>query len=274
MTLLEGAYQTRAWLVKMAKIVFIETWCQELPDVPIELPSPEVLQVMVNSLATSRGQVKLAIRPILEYGFGFLKWDSSPKATNDNLRTFSTLHPNAFHCTKFNPLYGHYESELLTKSITAALFSGPYSVGITFRDYFDPLLLTTVTFILANMQFCLEEWETGQFQPRDLKTSDMLNKYIAHLQGLKEAHQAAKGRMARLQEHWFKFGFEFSGAVPVQEPAYQPIMLRSQVWPDTPISDDDCDMADQSVDSNNEPEEPETHPDGRYTAKAKAKGRM
>ncbi|KAG9074170.1 hypothetical protein FRC06_010888 [Ceratobasidium sp. 370] len=211
---------------------------------------------MVNSLATSRGQVKLAIWPILEYGFGFLKWDSSPKATNDNLRTFSTLHPNTFHCTKFNPLYGHYKSELLTKSIAAALFSGPYSVGVTFY---------------AILSQGMGDQAVSATASEDKR---YVNKYIAHLRGLKEACQATKGRMAHLQEHWFEFGFEFSGAVPVQEPAYQPITLCSQVRPDTPIADDDCDMADQSVDSNDEPEEPETHPDGRYTAKAKAKGRM
>ncbi|KAG9092896.1 hypothetical protein FRC06_011745 [Ceratobasidium sp. 370] len=276
MTLLEGAYQTRAWLMKMAKIVFIETWRQELPEVPIELPTQEVLQVMVNSLATSRGQVKLAIRPIVEYGFDLLKWDTSPEAVNHNLQIFSNVHPNVFHCLEFNPVYGHYESDLLTKAIAATLFNGPYSVGATFHDYFEPMPLTTVAFILANMQFCLEEWETGQYQPHDLKTSGMLNKYIAHLRGLKEARRAAKGRMARLQDHWFEFGFEFSGATPTDPPIYQPITLRGEVRPDTPVSDNDQIMTEQppeSDDASSDPDEPETYPDGRYTAKTKGKSR-
>ncbi|KAG8728868.1 hypothetical protein FRC10_004508, partial [Ceratobasidium sp. 414] len=160
-TLIEGPYQTRAWLIKVAKIVFIITWRQELPEVPVQLPSEEVLQVMVNSLATSRGQVKLVIRPMMEHGLELVKWDSSPEVINRNLEIFSTVHPNAFHCTEYYPMYGHYESSLLTKAIAAALFGGPYSVGVTFRDYFEPMPLTTVAFILANMQFCIEEWETG-----------------------------------------------------------------------------------------------------------------
>ncbi|KAG8732314.1 hypothetical protein FRC10_001016, partial [Ceratobasidium sp. 414] len=75
-------------------------------------------------------------------------------------------------------------------------------------------------------------------------------------------------------EHWFDFGFEFSGAIPDHEPLYQPITLRSEVRPDTPVSDDDHSMhkpaadGDASLDSA----EPETHPDGCYT-NAKGKGR-
>ncbi|KAG9089976.1 hypothetical protein FRC06_001263 [Ceratobasidium sp. 370] len=205
-TLIEGPYQTCAWLMKVAKMLFIEAWRQELPEVPIQLPSEEVLQVMVNSLAMSRRQIKPAIRPMVEHGFEFLKWDSSPEIINRNLKIFSAIHPNAFYCTEFDPTYGHYESSLLTKAIAAALFGGPYSVGVTFRDYFEPMPLTTVTFILANMQFCIEEWEAGQWVSQDLSTSDMLNKYVAHLQGLKEAHAAVRGHIGRLQDHWFAFG--------------------------------------------------------------------
>jgi hypothetical protein len=56
------------------------------------------------------------------------------------------------------------------------------------------------------MQFCVEEWENGYFQSRDLSTANMLNKYICHLRGLKAARKAAKRRMTRLQSAWFEFG--------------------------------------------------------------------
>ncbi|KAG9094046.1 hypothetical protein FRC06_011216 [Ceratobasidium sp. 370] len=144
---------------------------------------------------------------------------------------------------RFEPAYGHYESSLVTKSIAAALFTGPKLVGITFQDFFDPMPLTTVAFVPAN------EWESGQWQPRDLSTSNMLNKYMAHLRGLKVAQSAARGRMRHLQEHWFEFGFEYSGAMPVDDPIYQPITQRSEVRPDTPISDEDDDLtAEQPTD--------------------------
>ncbi|KAG9076856.1 hypothetical protein FRC06_009245 [Ceratobasidium sp. 370] len=110
-------------------------------------------------------------------------------------------------------------------------------------------------------------------------TSDMLNKYVAHLQGLKAAQSAARGRMRRLQEHWFEFGFEYSGTMPVNDPIYQPITQRSEVRPDTPISDEDDDLiAEQPTDEpwfllSDDDAEPETNADGRYTTKAKGKGR-
>ncbi|KAG9086909.1 hypothetical protein FRC06_002820, partial [Ceratobasidium sp. 370] len=95
------------------------------------------------------GQIKLAVRPIVEYGLDFLKWNTSPAATNKNIQIFSLVHPNAFHCLEFQPAYGHYKSSLVTKSIAATLFNGPNSVSATFCEYFDPMPLTTVAFILA-----------------------------------------------------------------------------------------------------------------------------
>lgn len=56
------------------------------------------------------------------------------------------------------------------------------------------------------MQFCIEEWEHGYFQPRDLSTNAMLGKYVCHYNGLKAAAAAAPARMARLQRHWFEYG--------------------------------------------------------------------
>lgn len=56
------------------------------------------------------------------------------------------------------------------------------------------------------MQFGAEEYETGHFRTHDLSMTDMLNKYVAHLRGLKEARAVAKARMARLQQHWFDYG--------------------------------------------------------------------
>ncbi|KAG9097484.1 hypothetical protein FRC06_007491, partial [Ceratobasidium sp. 370] len=45
LSLVEGPYQTRTWFLKMAKVIFAETWHQELPKVPIHDPSEEILQV-------------------------------------------------------------------------------------------------------------------------------------------------------------------------------------------------------------------------------------
>ncbi|KAG8706172.1 hypothetical protein FRC09_002545 [Ceratobasidium sp. 395] len=232
--LMEGSYQTRGLFLRWSLPVFEETWSQELPGVAYEPPSHQALQVMVNSLATYRCKVKEALRPLVQYAYGFDKPASTPAAINRNIEIFRSIHPNRFHCIDYLPPYGHYESDILAHAIAVSLFGSPSSIGVMFRSFFSPMPLTVVAFILANMQFCIEEFEHGQYSSHDLNASDMLNKYVAHLRGLKEAAAGARARMNRLQDYWFDFGFEYSGAMEVDDPYTQQITLRADIRPDTP----------------------------------------
>ncbi|KAG9096298.1 hypothetical protein FRC06_008817 [Ceratobasidium sp. 370] len=276
--LTEGAWQTRGLFARWAPPVYIETWEQELPGVPIEPPSPETIQIMVNGLATGRGKVKDVLRPFTQYTFGFEKPALNNEAIDRNLAIFREIHPNRFHCLEYQPAYGHYESNALSQAIAVALFSNPTSVGVTFRNYFDPMPLTTVAFVLANdidylqVQFCIEEYEHGQYQPHDLNAADMLNKYVAHLRGLKEARAGAKARMLRLQQEWFDYGFEYSGAMMIDDPYTQMITLRSEIRPDTPPADDEAEQPDDFL-PEDESEGSEAEDNGRYSKRAKGKGR-
>ncbi|KAG9093484.1 hypothetical protein FRC06_011502, partial [Ceratobasidium sp. 370] len=260
-SLKEGAIRTHATFTDWAGDVWIKTWCQHLPHLPPQVASAVIKQVMVNGLATGRGRFKDPVRQLIQYKLKFVKPASTPEAINRNLEIFDAVHPNTFHCTRFSLPYGHYESDLLTQAIALTMFSSPTAIGVVHRKFFDPMPLTTVAFVLAiasNMQFCIEEWETGYFKARDLSMTDLLHKYVAHLRGLKETRIPAKGRMQQLQEHWFEFGYQYSGTIQIQEPYYQPITLRKDVRPDTP-----------EPESESEPEAV----DGRYTARAKGKGR-
>lgn len=55
------------------------------------------------------------------------------------------------------------------------------------------------------MKFCIEEWSNGWFEPKDLSAGDMLEKYEAHLFGLKEAKAVASSRISDLQEDLYTF---------------------------------------------------------------------
>lgn len=55
------------------------------------------------------------------------------------------------------------------------------------------------------MQFCIEEWVNGWFQPKDLSAGNMLEKYEAHLFGLKEAFAVAPDRIHKLQDDLVEF---------------------------------------------------------------------
>ncbi|KAG8700538.1 hypothetical protein FRC09_005894 [Ceratobasidium sp. 395] len=275
-SLKEGAIQTRGTFSTWADKCWMKTMREVLPGLKPTTPTLDIKQIMINGLATGRGRFKDPIRPLVQYELGLLKPAMTPEEINHNLEVFARVHPNTFHCTQFDPPYGHYESTLLTHAIAATMFGHPGAVGVVYQNYFNPIPLVTVAFVLAITQFCLEEWRTGQFKPRDLSMTDLLNKYVAHLRGLKEARAAAHLRMERLQQHWFDFGMDYSGSSRPSQKYSQPVTLRSDVRPDTPESDIEL------VDPEEIPNEPEEIPDeysnevdenGRYTARAKGKGR-
>ncbi|KAG8683329.1 hypothetical protein FRC08_014341 [Ceratobasidium sp. 394] len=202
----EGAWQTRGLCESWVSPLWEITWGQEYPHLPVEPPSKRSIQCAVNALPTFRGKSKELLRPFIEFYFGFKKPATTPDAIAHNIALADKLLPNVFHCLAYDPPYGHYEGEALRLAIAIVLFGSPTAVGVAFRGYFKPVPETAVAYVLANMQFTIEEWTTGKFQPRDLNASDMLNKYVAHLRGLKAARRRARLRFKRLADDWFDFG--------------------------------------------------------------------
>jgi hypothetical protein len=123
-----------------------------------------------------------------------------------------------------SPRRGHYESTDIGRVISACLAYGPTLVIVQFPNHFDPVPITVVAFILAlvciifhvrsssdtnhpilQWQFCLYEWSNGYFESRELGSSHMLDKYKAHLAGLKELHTVAPRRFLKLQDEWTQY---------------------------------------------------------------------
>ncbi|KAG8679637.1 hypothetical protein FRC08_016850 [Ceratobasidium sp. 394] len=202
----KGAWQTRGLCASWVPTIWDLTWGQEYPHLPIEPPSNRSIQCAVNALPTFRGRSKELLRPFVEFYFSFKKPAATPDAIAHNVSLADKLLPNNFHCLAYDPPYGHYEGKALSLAIAITLFGSPTAVGIAFSGYFNPLPETAVAYVLANMQFTVEEWRTGKFKPHDLNASDMLNKYVAHLRGLKAACRCAKARFKRLAQDWFDFG--------------------------------------------------------------------
>ncbi|KAG8734100.1 hypothetical protein FRC10_011941 [Ceratobasidium sp. 414] len=269
----KGAIQTRPMFFEWSDKSWLKIWRQQLPNLPPEVASTTVKQILVNNMATGRGRFKDPVRPLVLHTFKLLKPALTDEDVNHNLKTFLLIHPNTFHCTRFTPPYGHYENDLVTEAIATTMFYSPTAVGVVYREFFNPMPLTTVAFVLSIIQFCIEEWETGKFRPHDLSMTDLLNKYVAHLRGLKAASKVAKNRMARLQQHWFDFGLEYSGATAADQDIYQPTTQSHDVRPDTPEpeSEEEPD-AENGQCGDNEPN-PETDEEGRYTTQAKGKDR-
>jgi hypothetical protein len=56
------------------------------------------------------------------------------------------------------------------------------------------------------MQFCIAEWESGHFEPKDLDARKQLQIYEAHFAGLKNYERAAADRLSQFRIEWFKYG--------------------------------------------------------------------
>ncbi|KAG8728126.1 hypothetical protein FRC10_005284, partial [Ceratobasidium sp. 414] len=148
-SLKEGAVQPRATFLHWAGKSWCVTWRQQLPHLELQPASLMIKSILVNGLATGRGRFKDPIWPLVEFKLGFIKPPLNDVDVNRNLAIFRAVHLNAFHCTSFSPPYGHYEGDLVTYTIACTMFSTPTSIGVIHREFFKPMRLTTVAFVLA-----------------------------------------------------------------------------------------------------------------------------
>ncbi|KAF8594584.1 hypothetical protein BDV93DRAFT_565269, partial [Ceratobasidium sp. AG-I] len=270
----KGPYQTRGRFIHWARQIHERVWNNEAPDVPYIAATQGELEVMVNNLASLRGRVKEYLRPVIVTGYGFKRFAVSQEDIQFNRDLYATLCPNNFHCTEFSPRSGHYENEEIFSALAAGLFNGPNSVGALFEEYFVDMPLQVVAFILAMMQFCIEEWSNGWFEAKDLSAGNMLEKYEAHLFGLKEALAVAEGRIVKLQEKLFTFGQDYALASTSRHNGGQERIHRSEIRPDTPPPTDDEYDEDVPAEYQDEEDVPiEFNEAGRLTSRAKGKGR-
>ncbi|KAG9088432.1 hypothetical protein FS749_002169 [Ceratobasidium sp. UAMH 11750] len=233
--LAEGIYQTRLTFLEWAAEIHYETWKILLPKVPYQVATQAELEVMVNYIATFRGKAKDRLRPVVAHIHEFEHRVATQEDIQRNLDIFNLVYPNSFHCTTYSPRRaGHYENEDIARCIAAALFYAPSSVGVQFPDYFVGMPLTIVAFILALWQFCLEEWSNGWWESRDLSAAHMLDKYEAHLAGLKNLQTIAGNRLSELQDSWLLYAEQYSGASFARPRGGQAITLLSELRPDTP----------------------------------------
>ncbi|CAE6506126.1 unnamed protein product [Rhizoctonia solani] len=224
--LTEGPYQTRAVFTMWARVMWRETWAMELPGVPSRDATDEEIQVIIAGLTTNRGRVKEHLRPIVEFILGFNRFAVTPEEVALNISVFERHHPNSFHCLEQEPeRRGHYESELMHHAFALGLFHNEGSVGAVFREYFENMEPATVAFILANIQFCVEEWSTGRHENRDLSTGQMLAKFESHLMAWRQFRRVAPRRARTLTREWFEHGLHYSGAA---QPAEEQGLLPSQ----------------------------------------------
>ncbi|KAG9127158.1 hypothetical protein FRC07_000416 [Ceratobasidium sp. 392] len=234
--LCEGIYQTRATFLHWAALIHKATWQMELPNVPYVAASMAELEIVNGQLPpTLHGKMKERIRPIIANSHGFEHCAVTQQTIQDNLDQFHKIYPNSFHCTSTRPRTGHYKHPNIGHCIAASLFYGPNSPGALFPDYMEDMPLTLVVFILTLVNAILRQGVVGRyFVSCNLGALKMLNKYKAHLAGLKDLRKVAPRLVVDLQNRWFEYASEYSGASFVCSRADQPTSQQSEMRPDTP----------------------------------------
>ncbi|KAG8745883.1 hypothetical protein FRC11_012927, partial [Ceratobasidium sp. 423] len=147
--LAEGVYQTRATYLEWAGLIHQATSEMELPDHTYKKPPAEILEILVNAVATLRGKVKERLCEFIARVSGFKQTTKNKKLIEQNLIYFNRLYPNSFHCRNIDPRSGDYESAEISHCITLALFHSPNSVRVLYPDYFQEMPLPIVAFALA-----------------------------------------------------------------------------------------------------------------------------
>ncbi|QRV95466.1 hypothetical protein RhiJN_23484 [Ceratobasidium sp. AG-Ba] len=233
--LVEGVYQTRATFLKFAELIHEKTWGLLIQELLYVAATTAELEVLVNYLATLRGKVKERLRPVIAEIHGLQQRIATQEDVQHNLDAYHQAHPNSFHCASMSPRSGHYESPHIGRVIGAGLGYGPTSVIVQFPEYFENMPITVVAFMLALWQFCLEEWSNGYWESRELGAAHMLDKYEAHLAGLKELRSVAPRRFQRLQDEWSAYIRDYTGASFIRTSTGQAITDRSELRPDSPV---------------------------------------
>ncbi|KAJ1303018.1 hypothetical protein OPQ81_011219 [Rhizoctonia solani] len=211
--LVEDPYMTQGLAMLTASVVHEDTWLANLSGVAY---SPAMCE-----------QCEIA-------GFGFI-WAADTEEDFLQNEDLFELVKDSFYCISFDPPEGHYKSREIHRAIGAGLFNSPNSVGILYQDYFNPMPLAVVAFVIAVMEFCIEEWSSGFFEHADLDTKNMLEKYRFHLSELEALRDILSDLVTKLQKEWFEYGMKYScsSRAPCQSNSRQPTH-RSEFWSKTP----------------------------------------
>ncbi|KAG8735269.1 hypothetical protein FRC10_010811 [Ceratobasidium sp. 414] len=214
-TLAYGPYLTRETYLMWAPLVYEIAWYHVFPSRPYHSPSEIAYPIMVNNLATLKCNVKLSLRPVTEFIFKLKKPALTQADIDHNLNIIRYVYPLRFHCTDPWARRGHYEGLVIPRAIAAALFNSESSVGVMFHEFFDPIPIPTLAYILTNIEFCLSEWTTGRHQPLSLKATGrhgLLNMYLSHTENIRRYRTVRKKYLDDLRYEWFQYGLVYSGA--------------------------------------------------------------
>ncbi|KAF8595748.1 hypothetical protein BDV93DRAFT_514724 [Ceratobasidium sp. AG-I] len=276
----KGVYQNQETCLKWALNCYRRGWKEHARHVDYEEAPNDLLRTMTLRISWLRTKVKERIRLVVRYKLGFQTPGGDNAILAENQRLFAKIFPNTFHCRSHVFDKDQYEHPALVTAICEAFFWTNDSFGVQFFKRFERVSLPAVAFVLTMMQECIEEWQTGRYQPRDLCFSRQRPVFDAHLRGLYNYVKSARDRMFRFRGAWFKAGMEHAGVTVLDQDATssgqyrQPVTRAENVRPDTPPLDR---MVPEDLVQEPEEPVPELEYDGddeeRFSAKSKGKSK-
>ncbi|KAG9090919.1 hypothetical protein FRC06_000820 [Ceratobasidium sp. 370] len=264
----KGIYQDHDTCIKWARNAYRRAWKAFCPHIRYRECPLYLLQTMVSRISNLRTEVKKRIRQLTRYLFRFVL-GLSEEVLLANRQLVARLGHNNFHCCNLVPDRDQYEHEAFTRAIYDVYFWYSDSFLIRDTEHLDEMVknglpLPAVAFVLTIMQDCIEEWQTGQFKPRELNLTTQRSIFDAHLMGLLQYRRRAPRRLSEFQRRWFEDGMVNAGVEIHRheegEKFCQSITQAENVRPDTPEEPEDS--------------EPEYDGDGRLTARSKGKFRV
>ncbi|KAF8593979.1 hypothetical protein BDV93DRAFT_516139 [Ceratobasidium sp. AG-I] len=282
----KGVYQNQEIYMKWALNCYRRAWKEHAQHEFYQEAPDNLLKTMALRISWLRTKVKERMRLVVQYHIGFCNPGGNNDVVAANRQLFSKIFPNSFHCRNHVTEKNQYEHPAFIMAICEAFFWTRDSFAVQFYKRFEHVSLPAVAFVLTMMQECIEEWQTGRQNPRDLCASKQRPIFDVHLRGLYNYMHKAEDPMLRFQGKWFKTGMEHAGVTvhdhddPTVGRYCQPVTRAENVRPDTPplagVGPDGFEM---------EPEEPipegpvpESNNDEnvhqRFTTEAKGKSKV
>ncbi|KAJ1310636.1 hypothetical protein OPQ81_009165 [Rhizoctonia solani] len=120
-----------------------------------------------------------------------------------NHTQFNQNWPDGYHYINPETKYGPFEGRLVSKAINVGLFKSCTLLGAHFKEFFKDMEEPLVAYILAVLQFCIEEWESGSYKPLEMDADYLLSLYICHYKGLVDAQKEQPNLMEELHKMWW-----------------------------------------------------------------------
>ncbi|KAG6822345.1 hypothetical protein H0H92_014210 [Tricholoma furcatifolium] len=129
-------------------------------DAPHYELSDRVIRVIKNRGSRIRNELLDHVRTAVQSHFNFRVDRASHKAKNEKIAE-KLLKDKSF-LYKAYKLDGYAQNPVILSVLIAAWFKTEASMGVVFREYFEPISINTLAFILTVIDFCICEWKTGK----------------------------------------------------------------------------------------------------------------